>query len=110
MIFGHWFPTHFRFPILLLTCCVVLVTLMPYTGSKANICNACNFTDGFWEQRPRWGILPIRHSASPRANTANLGPVTGPIRNYLINIIIVTRVVWCGRFKLCFKAKGLNKK
>ena len=28
-------------------------------------------------------------SASPRANTANLGPVTGPIRNYLINNIII---------------------
>ena len=27
-------------------------------------------------------------SASPRAKTANLGPVTGPIRNYLINNII----------------------
>ena len=30
-------------------------------------------------------------SASPRANTANLGPVTGPIRNYLINNTIVIK-------------------
>ena len=28
-------------------------------------------------------------SAAPRANTAHLGPVTGPIRNYLINNIIL---------------------
>ena len=28
-------------------------------------------------------------SASPRANTAHLGPVTVPIRNYLINNIII---------------------
>ena len=28
------------------------------------------------------------NSAPPRANTADLGPVTGPIRNYLINIIV----------------------
>ena len=27
----------------------------------------------------------------PRGNTADLGPVTGPIRNYLINNIIVLR-------------------
>ena len=28
------------------------------------------------------------NSAPPRAKTADLGPVTGPIRNYLINIIV----------------------
>ena len=33
---------------------------------------------------PRSAVL-----ASPRANTANLGPVTGPIRNYLINNTVV---------------------
>ena len=29
------------------------------------------------------------HGLRPRANTADLVPVTGPIRNYLINNIII---------------------
>ena len=29
----------------------------------ANICGACNSNDGFREQRPRWGNLPIRQFA-----------------------------------------------
>ena len=65
--------------------CVSLVTLcnkllaltyniLLYTNSNANvanICNACNSNDGFREQRPRWGTLPIRQlaRACPRWNS-----------------------------------------
>ena len=97
VMFGHWFPPHIRFPMLIFerswlcgtlhydvfdqlccTCnimmiladigCVVLVTLLTcfFTNSNANIvniCGACNSNDGFREQRPRWGIFPIRQFA-----------------------------------------------
>ena len=48
--------------------CVVLVTLSTCfctisNANIANICGGCNSNDGFREQRPRWGILPIRQFA-----------------------------------------------
>ena len=43
-----------------------IINMLFFTISNVNIANnfgACNSDDGFREQRPRWGILPIRQFA-----------------------------------------------
>ena len=55
------------------------------------VCCICELIGSVYAQfllNLRNGFQHILHTFAPRANTADPGPVPGPIRNYLINNII----------------------